>query len=160
MSIRTLTTLAFAGLLSVGMAATMLAPQTLAQDTTATAPAVVYTPAEAVAARQAMMKLNGMTLKGAATLTGNDAVAAMTLLSANFAQYPALFAEGLTTSDSKALPLIWEDWAGFTGIIDQSKAAAEAGIVAAQTGALVAYADALGAIGKGCGECHGKYRGK
>ena len=40
------------------------------------------------------------------------------------------------------------------------KAAANAGLVAAQAGDLVAYADALGAIGKNCGACHGKYRGK
>ena len=38
--------------------------------------------------------------------------------------------------------------------------AADQPSVAAQAGDLVAYADALGAIGKGCGECHGKYRGK
>src|SRR5690349_4465832 len=87
-----------------------------AQDT----PAVVVDPAIAtmtndqlVEARQAAMKQNGMTLKGAGDLSGDQAVAAATTLLQNFTNLPDLFKEGSITDKSKAQPNIWENWDDF-----------------------------------------------
>ncbi len=150
MSFRTIPSIVAAGVFAVGLAFGAAGPHVVAQDT--------LTPEAAVAARIAVMKSNGATLRSAGGLTGDAAVAAMTTLSNNFAQYPTLFAEGLTTPDSEALPLIWEDWAGFIAIVDGAKAAADAGIAAAQSGDTAAYMQAVQQIGQACGSCHGKYR--
>ena len=73
---------------------------------------------------------------------------------------PALFPEGSGTGDTKALPAIWSDRAGFEaadqkllGQLDVLKAAATSGDPAA-------FATAFQATGPACGGCHRPYRAR
>jgi cytochrome c556 len=135
----------------------------LAQDM----PIIVVDPAIAtmtndqlVDARQAAMKQNGMTLRGAAALTGDQAVAAATSLLQNFTNLPDLFKQGSITDKSRALPTIWENWEDFRGRFDHDAEAATRMLVAAQSGDTAGYAAAIQEIGESCGACHMTYRGR
>ena len=134
-----------------------------AQDT----PAVVVDPAIAgmtneqlVEARQNAMKQNGMTLRGAASLTGDQDVAAATTLLQNFTNLPELFREGSITDKSKALPAIWENWDDFRARFDHDAELAASMLAAAQSGDTAAYAAAIEEIGQSCGACHQTYRAR
>ena len=135
----------------------------VAQDT----PAVVVDPAIAtmtndqlVEGRQNAMKQNGMTLKGAGALTGDEAVAAATILLQNFTNLPELFKEGSITDKSKAQPNIWENWDDFRARFDHDAEAATRMIAAAQSGDSAGYQAAIKEIGESCGACHMTYRGR
>jgi cytochrome c556 len=139
----------------------LIATFAVAQDT----PVVVDPAIEAmtvdqlVEARQAAMKQNGMTLRSAMQATGDEAVAAATTLLQNFTNLPALFREGSTSPNSKALPLIWENWDDFKGRFDADAAAALKALEAAKAGDTAGYSAALQEIGGSCGGCHQTYRG-
>ena len=148
MKLGNIAALAAAGLMSLGVAATV------AQDAFV-APA---TPEEAVETRQALMRTNGQTLRSAGDLTGEEAVAAMQTLVSDYTNMPALFPEGSIVGDSKALPAIWENWEEFNAIIEAGQQAATDGLVAAETGDAAAYAAALKTIGGTCGQCHQQFR--
>ena len=143
------TAVALAGLLAVGTVAVF------AQD--AFVPPA--TPEEAVTMRNALMREDGGILRGAADLTGPEAVAAMTKLRDNYSHIPALFPEGSIVGESEALPAIWENFDAFTAIADAGVTAAESGIAAAEAGDAAAYAEAIKAIGATCGQCHQQFRG-
>ena len=156
MPIKTLTLTAFAATLTLGAIA-------FAQDT----PAIVVDPAIAsmtneqlVEARQAAMKEDGMVLRGAAQLTGDEAIAVATTLQQNFTNFPALFKEGSVVGDSKAQPAIWENWEDFKARFDADAAAAQAMLAAAVAGDSAAYATSVGKIGESCRACHQTYRGR
>jgi cytochrome c556 len=130
-------------------------------------PPVVVDPAiaamsndELVAARKAAMREDGGILRGAAALTGDEAVAAATKLLQNFTNFPALFREGSATADSHALPAIWEQWDQFEGIFKEAQVASAKALEAALAGDDLAYTDALGTIGQTCGACHQMFRGR
>jgi len=116
------------------------------------------TPEQAVEMRQQLMRTNGQTLKSAGALTGQEAVAAMQTLVSDYTNMPALFPEGSIVGDSKALPVIWENWEEFTAIIEAGQQAATDGLVAAEAGDAAAYAAALKTIGGTCGQCHQQFR--
>jgi cytochrome c556 len=90
--------------------------------------------------------------------TGDDAVAAATILLQNFTNFPALFREGSTSPNSDALPAIWENWDDFKGRMDADAAAALKALDAAKAGDTAAYGAALQEIGGSCGGCHQTYR--
>jgi cytochrome c556 len=130
-----------------------------------TTPAIVVDPAIAamtneqlVEARQAAMKEDGGILRGAAALTGDEAVAAATKLLQNFTNFPALFREGSITDKSGASPLIWQQWDDFEGMFKQSQTHAAEMLAAAQAGDDLAYGDAIGKMMQICGGCHRVYR--
>jgi cytochrome c556 len=159
MPLKTMTAIAIAGLMSIAAVAHVIGqdvPEFMAGDTFV-APA---TPEEALAARKALMKEDGGILKGAGALTGPEAVAAMQKLYTNYSHIPALFPEGSIVGDSKALPIIWEQWDAFIAIPEKGKVAMLEAITAAEAGDAAAYEAALKAIGGTCGECHGTYRAK
>jgi len=112
-----------------------------------------------VEARQAAMKQNGGLLRSAMRATGDEAVAAATTLLQNFTNLPFLFREGSTAANSKALPLIWENWDDFRGRFDTDATHAQEALTAAKAGDAAAYGAALQAIGQSCGACHQTYRG-
>lgn len=149
MSIKKISVMAVAGLLSVGVVAAF------AQDTFV-APT---TPEEAVAARIALMRQDGGILRSAGPLTGAEAVTAMQTLLTNYTHIPDLFPEGSIVGESEALPAIWENWDGFTAIVETGKTAAAAGLAAAEAGDATAYAAALQTLGGTCGACHQQFRG-
>jgi cytochrome c556 len=135
----------------------------VAQDT----PTIVVDPAIAsmtneqlVEARQAAMKQNGMTLRGADSLTGEQAVAAATSLLQNFTNFPDLFKEGSITDKSKALPAIWENWDDFRARFDHDAEIAAKMLAAAQSGDTATYVASIKEIGESCGACHMTYRSR
>jgi cytochrome c556 len=111
-----------------------------------------------VEARQAAMKQNGGLLRSAMQATGDDAVVAATTLLQNFTNLPSLFREGSTAPNSKALPVIWENWDDFKGRLDADAVHAQEALTAAQAGDTAAYGAALQAIAQSCGACHQAYR--
>ena len=62
--------------------------------------------------------------------------------------------------DSKALPVVWTDWAGFQAASKASDAAYDKLAVAAGSGDQAALAAAFADTGKTCGACHDKFRVK
>jgi cytochrome c556 len=148
MSIKKISAMAIAGLMTLGGVATV------AQDAFV-APA---TPEEAVTMRQALMKEDGGLLRSSGNLTGAEAVAAMQTLQTNYSHIPALFPEGSIVGDSAALPAIWENWETFVAIAKTGEEAAAAGLAAAEAGDAAGYAAALKTIGGTCGQCHQQFR--
>lgn len=71
-----------------------------------------------------------------------------------------LFPKGSDKGETKALPAVWTDWAGFEAAGNANAAAADAMATAAGSGSLEALTAAFGATGKSCGACHEKYRAK
>jgi cytochrome c556 len=137
-----------AGLMALGVVAVMAQDAFVAPETAE----------QAVEMRQELMKTNGQTLRSAGALTGAEAVAAMQTLVSDYTNMPALFPEGSIVGDSKALPVIWENWEEFTAIIEAGQQAATDGLVAAEAGDAAAYAAALQALGGTCGQCHQQFR--
>ncbi|MGE0421747.1 MAG: cytochrome c [Reyranellaceae bacterium] len=71
-----------------------------------------------------------------------------------------LYPKGSDKGDTKALPVIWTEWAAFEAANTASANAADAMAAAAGTGKMDALAAAFGATGKTCGACHEKFRAK
>ena len=71
-----------------------------------------------------------------------------------------LFPAGSDTGETKALPTIWSDMAGFQMASKNVEAAYDKLSVAAGSGDMAALTAAFGETGKACGACHEKYRAK
>jgi cytochrome c556 len=138
-----------------------IAAAAIAQDTIVVDPAIAtMTNEQLVEARQAAMKQNGGALRGAADLSGDQAVAVATTLLQNFTNLPDLFKEGSVTDTSNALPAVWENWEDFRARFDHNAEAAARMLVAAQSGDTAAYTAAIQEIGESCGACHMTYRAR
>ena len=75
------------------------------------------------------------------------------------AAFVKMFPPG-SDKDSKALPVVWTDWAGFQAASKASDAAYDKLAAAAGSGDQAALAAAFADVGKTCGACHDKYRVK
>ncbi len=73
---------------------------------------------------------------------------------------PARFPAGSGTGDTKALPTIWSDNAGFVAAANDAVAKLQALRVAATTGDGAAFQTAWQAVGPTCGACHRTYRAR
>ncbi len=62
--------------------------------------------------------------------------------------------------DTKALPVVWTDWAGFQAASKNAEAAFDKLATAAGSGNQEALAAAFADTGKACGACHDKFRAK
>ena len=62
--------------------------------------------------------------------------------------------------DTKALPTVWSDMAGFQAASKNAEAAFDKIAVAAGSGDLAAVTAAFTQAGRTCGACHDKYRAK
>jgi cytochrome c556 len=71
-----------------------------------------------------------------------------------------MFPAGSDKGDTKALPAVWTDWAGFQAASKNADAAYDKLAVAAGTGDMAAIGAAFGETGKACGACHQKFRAK
>jgi cytochrome c556 len=71
-----------------------------------------------------------------------------------------LFPAGSDKGDTKALPTVWSDSAGFTAASKNADAAFDKLAAAAGSGDLAAVTTAFGDTGKACGACHDKFRAK
>jgi cytochrome c556 len=72
---------------------------------------------------------------------------------------PALFPAGSGTGETRALPTIWSDRAGFEQANANMVTALQALRTAAASGDVAATTAAFGATGQTCGGCHRPYRG-
>jgi cytochrome c556 len=86
-----------------------------------------------------------------------EAAAKMKTLETAFVK---LFPAGSDKGDTKALPTVWSDWAGFQAASKNADAAYDKLAVAAGSGDLAAVTAAFGDAGKACGACHTKFRAK
>ncbi|OFW99510.1 MAG: hypothetical protein A3D94_12940 [Alphaproteobacteria bacterium RIFCSPHIGHO2_12_FULL_66_14] len=71
-----------------------------------------------------------------------------------------LFPAGSDKGETKALPTVWSDRAGFDAASKAADAAYDKLAVAAGSGDMAALTAAFGATGKACGACHEKFRVK
>ena len=75
------------------------------------------------------------------------------------AAFVKLFPAGSDT-DTKALPTVWSDWAGFQAASKAVDAAYDKLAVTAGSGDMAALTAAFADAGKACGACHDKFRAK
>ncbi len=71
-----------------------------------------------------------------------------------------MFPAGSDKGDTKALPTVWSDSAGFMAADKNADAAYDKLAAAAGSGNLEATTAAFGDAGKACGACHEKFRAK
>ena len=71
-----------------------------------------------------------------------------------------LFPAGSDKGETKALPVVWSDWAGFQAANKNAEAAIDKLATAAGSGNQEALAAAFADTGKACGACHDKFRAK
>lgn len=90
----------------------------------------------------------------------NGAVAQAAKLKELELAFVNMFPAGSDKGDTKALPTIWTDRAGFVAASKASDAAYDKLAVAAGSGDLAALTAAFGETGKTCGACHDKFRVK
>jgi len=74
--------------------------------------------------------------------------------------FDKLFPAGSDKGETKALPTVWSDWAGFQAASKNADAAFDKLSVAAGSGDMAALTAAFGDAGKACGACHDKFRAK
>ena len=146
MNLKKMTAFALAGLMSIGVVATVLADD------------AAMAPDKAVAARRAAMKEDGKTLRGSNAFTGDQAVKALQTVYDNYTKLPTLFPKGSVTADSHALPVIWTDWDNFIAIFKKGADAATDGMAAAKAGDNAKYQADVATIADTCNACHQTYR--
>lgn len=71
-----------------------------------------------------------------------------------------MFPAGSDKGETKALPEVWTDWAGFEAASKNADMAYDKLSVAAGSGDMAAIGTAFGETGKACGACHTKFRAK
>jgi cytochrome c556 len=74
--------------------------------------------------------------------------------------FEKLFPAGSDKGDTKALPAVWTDMAGFQAASKNAEAAFDKLSVAAGSGDMAALTAAFADAGKACGACHEKFRAK
>jgi len=74
--------------------------------------------------------------------------------------FDKLFPAGSDKGETKALPAVWSDMAGFQAASKNADAAYDKLAVAAGSGDQAALATAFADTGKACGACHEKFRAK
>ncbi|HEX9555395.1 MAG TPA: cytochrome c [Reyranella sp.] len=74
--------------------------------------------------------------------------------------FEKMFPPGSDKGETKALPTVWSDWAGFQAASKNADAAYDKIAVAAGSGDMAALTAAFGDAGKACGACHDKFRAK
>lgn len=108
-------------------------------------------------AAAAMRAIKGIIDAKGATSGAVEQAAKLKTLEASFVK---LFPAGSDKGETKALPAIWTDMAGFQAANKAADAAYDKLAVAAGSGNLEALTAAFGETGKACGACHDKFRAK
>jgi cytochrome c556 len=107
-------------------------------------------------AAAAMRAIKGVIDAKGATSAAVEQAAKLKTLEAAFVK---LFPAG-SNKDTKALPVVWTDWAGFQAASKNADAAFDKLAVAAGSGNMEALTAAFADTGKACGACHDKFRAK
>ena len=76
------------------------------------------------------------------------------------AAFVKMFPAGSDKGETKALPAVWTDMAGFEAASKNADAAFDKLSVAAGSGDMAALTAAFADTGKACGACHEKFRAK
>lgn len=76
------------------------------------------------------------------------------------AAFIKMFPAGSDKGETKSLPVVWTDWAGFQAASKAADASFDKLATAAGSGNLEALTAAFGEAGKACGACHDKFRAK
>jgi cytochrome c556 len=105
----------------------------------------------------AMRAIKGVVDAKGATTAAVEQAAKLKTLEAAFVK---LFPAGSDKGETKALPTVWSDWAGFQAASKNADAAFDKLAVAAGSGDQAALATAFADTGKACGACHEKFRAK
>ena len=126
---------------------------------------MAFAQGDAIAQRRAGMKRMGeqMTaMKAVADARGPGAqfAGALDEMIAFSQSVATRFPAGSETGDTKALPAIWSDNAGFVAAGNDTVAKLQALRVAATTGDGAAFQAAWQAVGPACGACHRTYRAR
>lgn len=100
-------------------------------------------------------KSTGAMFKGETEFDLAKVQAAGKLIAEKAPTIPALFPQGTNAGESEALPIIWQDFAGFEAA--SALLAERAGVLAAAPDPKAAGA-AFGNMLKACGGCHEKFR--
>ncbi|TAJ86018.1 cytochrome c [Reyranella sp.] len=108
-------------------------------------------------AAAAMRAIKGIIDAKGATSGAVEQAAKLKTLEASFVK---MFPAGSDKGETKALPAIWTDMAGFQAANKAADAAYDKLAVAAGSGNLEALTAAFGETGKACGACHDKFRAK
>ena len=111
-----------------------------------------------VATRQAAMKADGRTLRGADQLSGDKAIAALQTVLDNYSKLPTLFPKDSLNDKSIAKPVIWQRFDDFSALFKKGADAAADGIAAAKAGDSDKYLADLQVIDKTCNDCHATFR--
>lgn len=119
-----------------------------------------------IAARKAIMKMNGQQTGIAAKMAKGEEPFDLEKAKKVFATYedaaqkmPSLFPDNSKTGgETTAAPKIWEDMAGFKAAFE--KFGADAKAASASTKDLDTFKAAFGNVAKNCGGCHEVYRVK
>jgi cytochrome c556 len=120
-------------------------------------------PNEIVAARQAAFNLTAATFGNlrSAVESGAD-VKPLTFAARGLAKWahalPGMFPPGTNLPESRALPAVWTDRAGFEAQATAFQAETRRLLDAAGTGDRAAFASAYTAVGTACASCHTGYR--
>lgn len=108
-------------------------------------------------AAAAMRAIKGIIDAKGATSGAVEQAAKLKTLEASFVK---LFPAGSDKGETKALPAIWTDMAGFQAANKAADVAYDKLAAAAGSGNLEALTAAFGETGKACGACHDKFRAK
>ncbi|MFO1081695.1 MAG: cytochrome c [Reyranellaceae bacterium] len=125
---------------------------------------IAWAQADAVKERQdnrkqagaAMRAIKGIIDANGPTAGAVEQAAKLKTLEAAFVK---LFPAG-SDKDTKALPTVWSDWAGFQAASKAADAAYDKLATAAGSGNMDALKAAFADTGKTCGACHDKFRAK
>lgn len=128
-------------------------------------PVIAQDEAPPQVARQELMEQNGDMagvvgdmLRGERPYDGAEATEALDTIIADLEEFITLFPEdSMSGHETRALPVIWEDWDGFVAVNDEAIAAAQAVRAVAADG-LDAIRPTFGALGNSCRDCHEQYR--
>jgi cytochrome c556 len=119
-----------------------------------------------IAVRKAGMDLQGAALGAVKAAVGagvdvKNFASAGSAMSAWAKQIPSIFPAGTDKGDdTKALPTIWSDSAGYTKAAAALGTAADKLTAAAKANDKDAFAAAFKEVGEACGGCHKTYRAK
>jgi cytochrome c556 len=126
---------------------------------------VAFAQADVIKARQDNRKATGPLMKGIKDAI--DAKGDAKIVAANAAKlkelelaFDKMFPAGSDKGETKALPTVWSDMAGFQKASADANAAYDKLAVAAGSGDFAAMETARVDVGKACGACHTKYRAK
>src|SRR5437899_4768841 len=119
---------------------------------------IVWAQADVIKERQENRKQAGAAMRAIKTIIDakgatSGAVEQASKLKTLQAAFGKMFPAGSDKGDTKALPVVWSDWAGFQAADKAAEATIDKLATAAGSGDMAALTAAFGDAGKACGAC-------